>query len=174
MLIALGTLAVLSVAGAPSPASGSTPAFADCRASQLHLTTDSRDGDFNGMSHSGTELVLRNSGPDCRLAALPVVTLGNARGRPLPAERKPPVGMHPGPVMIPLSLPRDSRAVIDLRWVSGPVFDANRVMRATRVSIRVGSMALHAPLRATLYGQAGAPVTFEQTPARIAEANTAR
>jgi hypothetical protein len=147
---------------------GAQPAPA-CRTTQLRLSLDGHQGDFNGMSHSGTELSIRNIGPDCTLPALPKVEFRDARGRLLPAERKAPIGMHPGPVMVPVRLAAGHRAATELRWVSGAVFSHSRVVRAASVTVRVGTAMLHAPLTAMLYGTAGKPVTFDQTPIRAIE-----
>src|SRR5579871_2646166 len=97
-----------------------------CRAARLRLSLDGRDGDFNGMSHSGTALVIRNRGADCTLPALPTIEWRDKRGRLLAAARKVPIGMHPGPVMLPVRLAAGHLATADLRWVSGPVFPQNR------------------------------------------------
>jgi hypothetical protein len=40
-----------------------------CSVDQLHVLLDRRGGDFNVMSHSGTELSIRNTGPHCLLVA---------------------------------------------------------------------------------------------------------
>lgn len=138
----------------------------DCRAQQLRVSVDARDGEFNGMSHSGTELSIRNVGPACTIAALPTVQLRDARGRVLSAMRQAPRGMHPGPVMIPQRLDTGDRVATEIRWISGPVFPHSRVVRAAKVTVRIGSGTLTMPLTATLYGEAGKPATFEQTPLR--------
>ncbi len=145
------------------------PQIPVCRAAQLSLSTDGRDGDFNGMSHSGVELSILNRGDDCILPALPRVQFRGLGGRPLPLSRAAPIGMHPGPAMIPVRLGSGHRAVIDLRWVSGPVYPHNRSLRAASVSVRIGKGTLHAPLVAELYGEAGKPATFSQTPASTEE-----
>jgi len=140
-----------------------------CRAAQLRLSVDGRDGDFNGMSHSGTRLSIRNTGPDCMLPKLPVIELRDARGRRLPAVRQAPVGMHPGPVMISVRIGGGHRATIDLRWTSGPVYPTSRSVTATAVGIRIGGALVRVPLKAVLFGPAGKPVPFQQTPAQVAE-----
>jgi hypothetical protein len=158
-------LFALLIAAAPV-ASAAMPA---CRPAQLRLSTDSRDGEFTAMSHDGVELSLRNRGRDCLLPALPLVELRDAHGRVLAARRSPPVGMHPGPVMRPVGLSAGHRAALTLRWVSGAVFDHSRHVNAARVSVRIGTGMVSAPLDAALYGPAGRPVRFEQSPARAME-----
>jgi hypothetical protein len=145
------------------------PVVITCRPSQLRLSLSSRDGDFNGMSHSGTELSIRNLGPDCTLPPLPTIGFRDARGRRLPALRRAPVGMHPGPVMVPIRLATGHRAATDLRWVSGPVYPHIRSIRATTVTVRFGRTTLHARIKAVLYGEAGKPLTFDQSPLRSIE-----
>jgi hypothetical protein len=161
-ILAAALLAAQSMASGPVP-------LPPCRPAQLRVSLDGRDGDFNGMSHSGTELSIRNTGRDCMLAALPTIQLRDARGRLLPAVRHAPVGMNPGPVMVPVRLAGGHRAVTELRWVSGPVFPRNRSLRAARVTVKIGAGVVRAPLTAVLYGEAGMPVAFSQTPLRAVE-----
>ena len=151
------------------PLPATPPSAPPCAAAQLRLSTDGQDGAFDGMSHSGVELSIRNLGPDCTLPALPKVVLLSRAGRPLPAVRQAPVGMHPGPVVMPVFVGAGHRAASDLRWVSGPVFDHNRSVRAASVTVRIGGGVLRAPLKAVLYGPTGKPVTFEQPPLRAME-----
>ena len=148
---------------------GAVPPAPDCRAAQLRLSIDRAGGDFNGMSHSGMALSIRNVGHDCMLPALPKVVFQDARGRPLPAIRRAPLGMHPGPVMVPVRLAGGHRAEFTLRWVSGDVFSPGRSVRARGITVQVGTGALRVSLDATLYGEAGKPVNFDQTPARAME-----
>jgi hypothetical protein len=145
------------------------PVVLACRPAQLRLSLSGRDGDFNGMSHSGTAVSIRNLGPDCTLPALPTIAFRDARGRSLPATRRAPVGMHPGPVMVPVRLAAGHRASIDLRWISGPVYPRSRSIRAATVTVSFGRATLRAPLKALLYGETGKPVMFDQTPLRAME-----
>jgi hypothetical protein len=133
------------------------------------MTADNPDGEFDSMSHSGAELPIRNVGRDCALPALPLVQMLDRRGQVLGAVRQPPVGMHPGPVMVPVRLAAGHRAAIILRWVSGAVFDRNRMVNAATVRVQIGAGSIQAGLGSTLYGPAGRPLTFEQSPARAAE-----
>jgi hypothetical protein len=112
------------------------------------------DGDLNGMSHSGTGFALVNRGEACRLPALPQMVLRDARGHALPAARRAPVGMHPGPVMVPLKLEKGARAQGTLRWVSGPVYDNSRKLTAARLSVGIGTGWVSMPLKVVLYAPA--------------------
>lgn len=146
-----------------------SPSLPPCRADRLRLTLDGRDGEFNGMSHSGTELLVRNIGPDCILDALPTVQLLDARNRPLPAVRQSPRGMHPGPVIVPIRLAAGRRAATAIRWIAGPVFDQNRSVQATKLRVQFGTGTLTARMTATLYGERGKRIAFEQPPLRTVE-----
>lgn len=150
----------------PAPPGAPPPSPPACHAGQLRLSASRDDGAFDGMSHSGVELVIRNRGADCVLAALPRVELRDAGGRTAPAMRRAPPGLHPGPQATPVRLAAGGRAAIDLRWVSGPVYPANRRVAAASVSVRIGRARLTAPLAAVLYGPAGRAVPFDQAPAR--------
>lgn len=150
------------------------PSLPPCRAGQLRLTLDGHNGDFNGMSHAGTELSIRNVGPACALDALPRVQFRDARNRALPAARAAPRGMHPGPVLVPVRLATGDRATSQLRWISGPVFPRNRTLRARKITVGIGTATLPTPLRASLYGPAGQPAPFEQTPFHAVESGSER
>lgn len=144
-------------------------ALPPCRIDQLRLSLDGHAGDFNGMSHSGTELSIGNIGPDCVLAALPKVQFHDARNRGLLAMRQAPRGMHPGPVMVPVWLAAGHRAATEIRWISGPVFPRSRSVRTSKITVGIGPGTLAVPLHATHYGAIGHAVTFEQTPLHAIE-----
>lgn len=145
------------------------PVVLTCRPSQLRLSLNGRDGDFNGMSHLGTELSISNLGPDCTLPTLPMIGFRDARGRTLPALRRAPVGMHPGPVMMPVRLAAGHRATADLRWVSGPAYTHSRSIRAATITVMFSGVTLRTPIKAVLYGEAGKSVQFDQIPLRTME-----
>ena len=140
-----------------------------CVARQLSLSVDSKDGQFGGMQKSGTELSIRNNGADCVLPALPRIEFLDARGHTLPVSRAVPIGMHPGPVMIPVHLGGGHRAATDLNWISGPVYAQNRKLRASYVRVHFGTAALRARLTAVIDTQPGTPGTFNQPPLRAME-----
>ncbi len=163
------TMLILAMLLAGQSVSAMETVLPTCHANQLRLSLDPHDGEFNGMSHSGTELSIRNTGSDCMLIALPAIQLSNTRGLALPAVRQTPRGMHPGPVMVPVRLPGGHRAATNLRWVSGPVFPHSRSARAGKITVQIGTDVLRAPLVAVLYGEAGKPITFEQAPLHVME-----
>lgn len=139
-----------------------------CRAAQLRLMPVDTDGDLNGMSHAGTGFALVNRGEACRLPALPQVVLRDARGHALPAARRAPVGMHPGPVMVPLKLEKGARAQGTLRWVSGPVYDNSRKLTAARLSVGIGTGWVSMPLKVVLYAPADQGASLDQPPLHLA------
>lgn len=136
-----------------------------CAPRDLSATTDAADADFNGMQHSGTYLVVANKGRRaCRIEGLPKLTLLDARGRPLPARRNMPVGMHPGPVVMPVTLAPGASARTGIRWISGPVFEHNRTLTATRATLRVNDGTIRLPFHAAINAEAGKPGGFDQPP----------
>ncbi|MDB5961956.1 MAG: hypothetical protein JWP59_3250 [Massilia sp.] len=159
-------LSTLRIAIATLLLAGGAPALAapPCKPAQLRLTVDGADGELNGMSHAGVALSIRNVGPDCTLAAPPLVALRDARGRPLRTRaRAAPVAKAL------LYLGGGHRAVMVLRWIAAPVFPNSRQLQAAEVRLRFGRVSLGAPLDARLYGAAGKAVEFEQGPLRVVE-----
>ena len=138
------------------PATATPP----CGPSEIILSVDPRDGDFNGMSHSGTYLVIRNAGPRaCRVPGLPTVALHGTRGA-LAIALRSSARMHPAPVIIPAG----GRVASGLRWVSGPVYDRNRRLDIRSVSLVIAGRTLRTPLQAEIFAQVGRPATFSQSP----------
>jgi hypothetical protein len=144
-----------------------TPVAPACRASQLRLSLIDDGG--GATSHDGIVVVLRNAGSDCTLPALPEIHFTDSRGHILDAARQAPVGMHPGPVMVPLRLGGGHRATTELSWVSAPVYEQSRKLSAHRIIVEVGGHGLSAPIAATLYGPDGKSVGFQQPPFRAEE-----
>lgn len=155
------------LAGAAVPTTA--PSLPECRPAQLRLSADGRDGAFNGMSHAGVRLTVRNVGPDCLLPALPLVQLRDASGRVLPAARGAPVGMHPGPALVPVRLSGGHAASTDIRWVSAPVFPRSRSVRASTITLRLMGGIVRSPLRAVVFSQSGLSASFSQTPFKAVE-----
>lgn len=138
------------------------PAAQPCTAADLSLATDGEGGAFNGMSHGGTLLVLRNIGArTCTVPALPAVRLRDAHGRDLPIARTPPVGMHPGPVMLPVAVAPGAEATAALRWVSGPVYSHGRCFAVATLAVAIGRDRIATPLKAQVCG-AGDGAGFDQ------------
>ncbi|QJE02608.1 DUF4232 domain-containing protein [Massilia forsythiae] len=163
------SIAALALIGAATPVRAAVPAAPPaapaCDPARLRLALDGRDGDFNGMSHGGTEVSIRNLGPDCSLPALLPVALYDARGVKLPVQAR----TAPAPRPARLRLGGGHRAAMSLRWVSGPVYARNRSAHVAEVRVQVGAASLRAPLDAVMYGAAGAPIALDRTPLRAME-----
>ena len=142
-------------------------ALPPCRPDQLRMGVGPRDGVADFASVSGAVVSIRNLGPDCNLPGLPAVVLRDRRGRPLPATRRSPLGMHPGPVIAPVGLPGGHRATFELTWPYCP--SVGRCARVASVSVSLGSASLRAPASASLGAAPGVPFRFDQPPGRVAE-----
>lgn len=172
-LAAASSLALLAgcARAAPAPmtpaAPATIPALPVCTGTQISLGTDTENGAFNGMSHSGALLVLRNLGPlPCRLPGLPRLAFLDAAGHPLPIARIVPRFMHPGPVILPVGLAVGAEATAPLRWVSSPVYTRNRCMKVAALRAAwPGGSATH-PVRFTICGPGGKPAGLTQPPLR--------
>ena len=159
-------LALLGVIGAFA---GSTATIAktaeppSCKA-QLWIGLDGEDGAFNGMSHSGVLLVVRNLGPNsCRTPGLPVLEMQDASGRPLAFARRAPLGMHPGPVVIPVSIAPGAQATSALHWVSGPVYPRNACATPARIAVTTGPYTATLPWPGgQVCGPAGKPIPYDE------------
>jgi len=135
----------------------------DCRANQLSLAFDGEGGAFDGMSHSGSLMVLRNVGPTaCRVPGLPRLTLKGAKGEALPITRNAPVGMHPGPVIVPVGVAPGAELTAPLRWVSGAVYDRSRCYDVRAAAVTIGGETIQTPLRGRICGAGTAGATVDQ------------
>lgn len=144
-----------------------TPIIPPCKTEQLSLGFDGENGAFDGMSHSGALLVVRNLGPQaCRLPGLPQLGFRDAAGHALPIARQAPRGMHPGPVILPISLPVGAEATTPLRWVSGEVYSPSRCYSPTSASLAIGAASLTTSFQSRICGPAKG-ASFEQPPLRL-------
>lgn len=161
---AMAMMVFLACANAASaaPAHAAVPA---CAATQLRLSADGRDGDFNGMSHGGSRLSIRNLGRDCMLPARSQVLFYGADGKRIAVHTAWARGKPPERVRIAAG----HRAAMEVRWVSSRVYSHSRGLRAAWVGVRAGTALLRTPLDATLYGASGRPVEVRQTPLRAME-----
>ncbi|MBN3807520.1 DUF4232 domain-containing protein [Paraburkholderia sp. Ac-20347] len=136
-----------------------------CRTDQLSLRLDDGGGDFNGMSHSGTYIVLRNRGNTaCVLPGRVPVSFLDSHKRVLRASVQPMPGMHPGPVVRPVTLAAKGDAKGSLRWVSGEVFDNTQCIDPAYVRLRIGEGALTARIRGHLCGTANDGPRYQVVP----------
>lgn len=170
---AAGTAAQLAGTGGssnPGAALKSIP----CTARNVVLSPGKDNGDFNGMSHSGTYLTLTNKSRNaCSIPGVPQLTFLDANGpvtttADLPGARF----MHPGPAVPPIVLQPKQSVTTGARWVSGPVFQDNLCYKLTGVTLGLasdgGSMT---PLVGTMCGERSKGVHYDLK--RYAENNAA-
>jgi hypothetical protein len=149
------------------------PAVTSCSGARIAAHAGSDAGAFDGMSHSGTLLTLRNRGPSpCILPGLPRLAFLDAAHRRLPIARRPPFGMHPGPVVLPVRLAAGVVATTKLRWVDGPVYTRNACMKVAALRIAWPGGATTIPLAATICGPRGAAAGISQPPLALAGETT--
>jgi hypothetical protein len=157
-------LSLLLVVGVATPAQVAAPP--PC-AGRISIALDTEDGAFDGMSHSGALLVVRNIGPNaCKIMALPMLRFEDAAGRALPIVRAP-VAMHPGPVVPPIAIGRGAEATTALRWVSSDAYGANNCVAPARLVLERGQARHAVEFGFKLCGPAGKPIPFEQPALKI-------
>jgi len=142
-----------------------------CRAEDLSFRTDAQDGNFDGMSHSGTLLIIRNTGrKSCEIQAFPVLAFSDARGKlKIRAESNLPPHVHPGPVVTPVAIAPGEEATATLRWVSGAVFDDSVCLNPTRLSVEIGGQALRTEFQGRLCGERGKGVVYQMSRFAVAK-----
>ncbi len=135
---------------------------ASCSASQLSLGLDQEGGNFDGMSHSGTLLVLRSLGPQaCSVPAQPTLAFEDAQHRHLRVSLQTPASAHPGP---PVVIPVGAEVTSQMRWVSADVYDGHNCVSPAYMTIPIGAGSLSVQFNGTLCGPAGQPPTYTMTP----------
>ncbi|MGN6656067.1 MAG: MliC family protein [Rhodanobacter sp.] len=172
--LAMAPLALSACSPQPSatrPAQASAPAA--CTPAQLSLQLDDGNGRFNGMSHSGTMLVVRNVGNvACSVAALLSPKLQDARHRALAITAQVP---SPPPASLPprLMLAPGAGVESDMRWVSGNVYDDGHCESPAFITLAIGTGTVTAPFHGRLCGAGGKPSTYSITPLRATAAGDA-
>ncbi len=155
--------AMLSAVITPILAQAAPAVLPQCQG-QFSISFDGENGSFNGMSHSGVLLVLRNLGPGaCRTPGLAVLLMKDAAGRTLPFARETPPGMHPGPVVSPVGVAAGAEATAALYWVSAPVYETSRCATPARLVVKTGPDAVTLPWPAgQVCGPAGKPIPYRE------------
>ncbi|MEO6804446.1 MAG: DUF4232 domain-containing protein [Granulicella sp.] len=158
--LALGTFVLLTAATA------SAATVRPCTANQLSLALDGENGNFTGMSHDGTLLVLRNLSPDaCTIPAFPMLIFRDAGGAQLPITREilGMRGMHPGPVVLPAIIAPDAEVTATLRWVAGDVYNHGVCVKPATLSINIDGTEQTTKFGGQLCGKFAAAITFTST-----------
>lgn len=152
-----------TTAAAPAPQTQQAAQPTNCTTADVALTFEDGDGDFNGMSHSGTYFVLTNKSPRaCRVPRRPEITFVDGKGTVISAKANVPVGMHPGPVMVPVLLAPGMSARSGLRWVSGEVYDHNSCADIAKAIVTLDSGNISTPLQGHMCGDATAGIRFDE------------
>jgi hypothetical protein len=134
-----------------------------CAAKDLTLTFKGRNGEFAGMSHDGALLILRNiSKHTCTVDLRPELEFSDATGKPVALEARVPPGMHPGPVLMPLTLKPRAAASGKMMWVMGEVFDNSHCIDTAHASLALAEGTVKAPLEAHVCAQAGTTPQYDQ------------
>lgn len=150
------------VLAAVIPSSSSQPA--QCSVSDLSFNIDDKNGYFNGMSQSGVLLVLRNIGSRaCSVPARPILSFEDTKYRTLSISLQVPMGMHPGPVILPITIPVGARVTSQLHWISSDVYGNSNCISPAFISISIGERVLRAKFNGYLCGPAGKNPTYTLT-----------
>jgi hypothetical protein len=153
----------------PQATTPSAAALKPCDAKQLSLSVDSEAGEFNGMSHGGFLLVLRNIGPTaCLLPAYPNLTFSDTEHHPLDIVRentavaptahpdpgtRPDAAVHPAPAVATVPVAPGAELTSTMRWVSSDVFDHGVCVNPTILTMTLNKTELVTPITATLCGK---------------------
>lgn len=141
---------------------GATGAHAapSCRADALALTVEPA-----ATGGSARLVIVNRSDTACDVPGLPLLGFADRAGRAMHASRRVPAGFHPGPVIVPATLPPDGRASAMLDWAFAPE-PGGRCAKADAVLVIVGGGALRQPIEARLCGPADGRPSFDQSPLR--------
>lgn len=125
-----------------------------CQADQLSLRLNSEGGAFDGMSHSGTLLTLRNNGSKpCEISAFLPLSFADSSGKlDIRAQSNLPPHVHPGPVVPPVPILPAAEVTATLEWVSGPVYDRSVCLDPTRLSVSINDKPLTVSFHGHLCG----------------------
>jgi membrane-bound inhibitor of C-type lysozyme len=134
-----------------------------CAPSQLAFSLDNGNGRFNGMSHSGTTLVLRNIGTSaCTIPAQPLPTLTDADRQTLDIVAQDSPDSPPAPAITTLA--SGATVTSDMRWVSGNVYDHGHCESPAVITLAVGKQTVATGFAGHLCGPDGKPSTYTLTP----------
>ena len=132
------------------------------------MRLDAENGAFNGMSHAGTLLVLRNIGAAaCRIGTYPRTGFKDGHDRPLPTVGQAPDGPSPGPARRTVRIAAGAEATATLRWIAGDVFEDGICYRPAAVSLNVGQGSLQRAFSGRLCAPRWQPATFTQGPLTV-------
>lgn len=146
----------LLLAAAPIAA----PMVQPCAPAQLSLGFDGENGAFDGMSHAGALLVVRNLGARaCTVPARPALGFLDAKGAPLPIAAEPRADRS---ARAPVAVAPGAELTAALRWVSGAVYGNSRCLAPASARLAIGAGTIATAFAGRLCGPAGTIIRFEQ------------
>ncbi|WP_374762594.1 DUF4232 domain-containing protein [Komagataeibacter xylinus] len=150
-------LLALTLGGLPLQARA-TPVPA-CKVLQMAVSLDDGQGTFNGMMHSGTWVIVRNTGVRaCSVAGMGPLLFENVHHHRVAVTWRQAV---PVPAMV---LPAGGQMKTALRWVSGNVFDPGACMTPATVVLPLRHGRVRHAFAHALCGPANDPPAIEQQP----------
>lgn len=168
---------ILTACSSPQPRVGSFEASSTqaqpriCAASQLAFSLDSGNGRFNGMSHSGVTLMLRNTGTStCTIRARPLPTFTDAAKQTLDIVAHDPPDSLPAPTAMVLA--PGATFTSGMRWISGNVYEHGHCESPAIIMLRVGNEVVATDFAGHLCGPRGKPPTYTLTPFHPGPATT--
>ena len=171
MLIFLAAMALATGIAPPPP---------PCSGGSIAASLDEEGGAFNGMSHSGTRLVVRNTGAvACRFPVRVALVFKDSKGAGLPivaGEMRP---VQPGVIQIQepgalssnltMTLSPGQTVSSTLRWISGDVYGQGQghCLRPRTIELRLGPGGVDAtvlPFKGTVCGERGKMIRVDRSP----------
>lgn len=174
LIASLAPLALIACSSQLPQASSAHTQSSACQTSQLAFSLNDDDGRFNGMSHSGTALVLRNKGTTpCTIPAMPQPGFTNADGQPLAITAQASIDPRAGP-KAPMLLASGASVTSDMRWVSGNVYNDGHCESPAFITLAFDQQTLSSRFSGQLCGPGAKPPTYTLTPFRPMAAATAK
>jgi Protein of unknown function (DUF4232) len=171
--------AMLTILAAVALGAGIAPPPPPCAGTSVTVSLDDEGGAFNGMSHSGTRLTVRNTGTvACRFPVRVALVFKDAKEAWLPiiaGEIKP---VRPGTIQIQepgaltsnltMTLSPGQTVSSTLRWVAADVYGQGqgRCLRPRTIELRLGPGAIDAidlPFKSTVCGERGKMIMVDRS-----------
>lgn len=137
-----------------------------CSASQLSFVVERAAEKSAGGSYTRANLVLHNrSSQACHVFGRPVIRFEDAARRALRISPMPKFGMHPGPVIVPVTIPPKGTVTSQVRWLSGgDVTDQGSCLSPAYLALRLNyDDVLRQAFTSQLCGSKGAAPSYSLT-----------
>lgn len=167
MLLFMGgpLLAVSACTSQPTVAESFQSQATPCKPSQLAFHLDAGNGRFDGMSHAGTMLVLRNQGATaCTLPAQPRPGFTDANRQALQLAARARPDKQPATALPPILMAPGSSVHSDMRWVSSNVYDAGHCESPAFMTLAINKETIATTFAGQLCGAGGKPSVYTVTP----------